>query len=56
MAVRMRHANLPEGQDIEVAEISVPSYQRMGWTVVDQPPSTTAEAKGHRRTTQKENG
>ncbi|MFD5041961.1 hypothetical protein ACFWNI_33465 [Streptomyces sp. NPDC058377] len=54
MAVRMRHASLPEGQDIEVAEISVPSYQRMGWTVVDRQPSTTAEAQGRRRT-QKEN-
>jgi hypothetical protein len=52
----MRHATLPDGQDIEVAEISVAQYERMGWTVVgDRRLSTTAEATGRRRS-QKENG
>ncbi|WP_411090791.1 hypothetical protein [Streptomyces sp. 049-1] len=33
MSVRMRHAGIE--QDIEVAEISVPVYERSGWKVVD---------------------
>ncbi|MFE9363683.1 hypothetical protein ACFYNN_12880 [Streptomyces sp. NPDC006978] len=53
--VRMQHATLPAGQDIEVAEISVAAYERMGWTVVGgRQPSKTAAASGRRRT-QKEN-
>lgn len=54
--VRMQHATLPPGQDIEVAEISVPQYERMGWTVAGgRPPSAAAAASGRRRTTQEEN-
>ncbi|MFS0697756.1 hypothetical protein [Streptomyces nitrosporeus] len=54
--VRMRHAFLPDGQDIEVADISVAQYERMGWTVVgDRQPPASAAAPGRRRTT-KENG
>ncbi|MFJ1581556.1 hypothetical protein [Streptomyces sp. NPDC088182] len=38
--VRMQHNALPDGQDIEVAAVSVYAYERMGWTVVgDRPPS-----------------
>lgn len=49
--VRMQHTGLPDGQDIEVAEISVATYERMGWTVVgDRQPSTSAAASGRRRT------
>lgn len=57
MAVRMQHASLPDGQDIEVAEISVSTYERMGWTVVgDRPPSKTTQAgASSRRRTPKEN-
>lgn len=58
MAVRMQYKDLPDGQDIEVADISVATYERMGWTVTDdQPPSKTdtTEAKSRRRTP-KENG
>lgn len=57
MAVRMQHSRLPDGQDIHVADISVPAYERMGWTVVGDRPATetTAGAKG-RRQTPKENG
>lgn len=51
----MQHATLPAGQDIEVPEISVAQYERMGWTVVGgRPPSEAAAASGRRRTTQKE--
>ncbi|MBK3556301.1 hypothetical protein JHN55_07075 [Streptomyces sp. MBT56] len=52
MAVRMQHSGLPDGQDIEVAEISVAAYERMGWTVVDNgaAPKTQAAAKSRRRT------
>jgi hypothetical protein len=44
MAVRMRHEGV-EGE-IEVADISVPTYERSGWMVVDDRPAvevTTAE-------------
>lgn len=54
----MQYDDLPDGQDIEVADISVATYQRMGWTVAnDQPPAETdtTEAKSRRRTP-KENG
>lgn len=54
MAVSMSHSGLPDGQDIEVPEVSVRAYERMGWTVVggQVPAETTneaAEAKGRRR-------
>ncbi|MEV7871507.1 hypothetical protein AB0P17_36655 [Streptomyces sp. NPDC088124] len=51
--VRMQHSALPEGQDIEVADVSVSAYERMGWTVVgDRPPSEpeTPTADGRRQT------
>lgn len=53
MTVRMQYPALPDGQDIEVAELSVPTYERMGWKVVDQPSTdeTTAAATSRRRTT-----
>lgn len=49
----MQYPALPDGQDIEVAELSVPTYERMGWKVVDQPSTdeTTAAATSRRRTT-----
>ncbi|MEV6437237.1 hypothetical protein [Streptomyces anulatus] len=52
MTVRMQHTSLPDGQDINVADISVASYERMGWTVVDNgaAPKTTAAATSRRRT------
>lgn len=40
--VRMRHDGIE--QDIEVAEISVKAYERMGWQVVDDQPKRTAAA------------
>ncbi len=45
----MRHDGIE--QAIEVEEISVPAYERMGWKVAgDQPAgSETAAAKGRRR-------
>ncbi|MFB6950178.1 hypothetical protein ACFCXP_11160 [Streptomyces niveus] len=53
MTVSMSHSGLPAGQDIEVPEVSVRAYERMGWTVVggQVPDETTkaAEAKGRRR-------
>lgn len=58
MPVRMQHKSLPDGQDIDVADISVAAYERMGWTVVGDRPATetnTAGAKARRRTP-KENG
>ncbi|MFF1686079.1 hypothetical protein [Streptomyces sp. NPDC058254] len=45
--VRMRHETLPD-QDIEVPDISVHAYERMGWTVVEPEAKTTA-AQGRRR-------
>ncbi|MEV4974448.1 hypothetical protein [Streptomyces scopuliridis] len=55
--VRMQHSALPTGQDIEVADVSVYAYERMGWTVVgDRPPSepeTPADDRG--RTPTEEN-
>ncbi|MCX4504327.1 hypothetical protein [Streptomyces anulatus] len=52
MAVRMQHSGLPDGQDIDVADISVSAYERMGWTVVGDRPATenTAGATGRRQT------
>ncbi|WP_281155166.1 hypothetical protein [Streptomyces sp. HYC2] len=48
MSVRMSHDGID--QEIEVAEISVPQYERSGWKVVDgQPGKDTAAAKGRRR-------
>jgi hypothetical protein len=48
----MRHDGIE--QEIEVPEISVPVYERSGWTVVDGQSSRsgekTAAAKGRRRT------
>lgn len=58
MTVRMQYKGLPDGQEIEVAEISVRTHERMGWKVVGaEPPETgsaetdTAEATSRRRTT-----
>ncbi|MFF1960994.1 hypothetical protein ACFVWX_28970 [Streptomyces sp. NPDC058220] len=47
----MEHASLPEGQDIEVAEASVRTYERMGWTVVDgqTPAESNTPTAGRRR-------
>lgn len=57
MGVRMQYSALPTGQDIEVAEASVATYERMGWTVVGDRPSTkTSETEAQsRRRTPKEN-
>ncbi|CAL9302761.1 hypothetical protein [Streptomyces sp. SudanB91_2054] len=54
MAVRMRHDGVE--QEIEVAEISVTTYERSGWKVVDgdQVPATDdapAAPKTRRRET-----
>ncbi|MFF2009171.1 hypothetical protein ACFVWY_08870 [Streptomyces sp. NPDC058195] len=52
--VRMRHAGVE--QEIEVAEISVPQYERSGWQVVDgQPGRTIAAAQGRRRSSEEKN-
>ncbi|MEU5284122.1 hypothetical protein AB0G97_08895 [Streptomyces sp. NPDC020755] len=57
MTVRMKHSGLPDGQDIDVADISVAAYERMGWTVVGDRPATenTAGAKGRRQTPKENN-
>lgn len=58
MTVRMQYSGLPGGQDIEVADISVAQYERMGWTVVGDRPATettTAGAKGRRRSSKEGN-
>lgn len=50
MSVRMRHEGIE--QEIEVPEISVPVYERSGWTVVDgRPAEEKATAKVRRRET-----
>ncbi|NEC76483.1 hypothetical protein [Streptomyces rochei] len=54
MAVRMRHEGVE--QEIEVAEISVQTYERSGWKVVDRDlaadvDDTPAAPKGRRRET-----
>ncbi|MBU8549792.1 hypothetical protein IMX12_13335 [Streptomyces sp. Babs14] len=54
MAVRMRHDGVE--QEIEVAEISVQTYERSGWKVVDRDlaadvDDTPAAPKGRRRET-----
>jgi hypothetical protein len=49
----MKHDGIE--QHIEVAEISVTAYERMGWQVVDPPAEDeTAAAKGRRRTSASE--
>ncbi|MEU2901350.1 hypothetical protein ABZ771_00405 [Streptomyces globisporus] len=57
MTVRMQHSGLPDGQDINVADISVAAYERMGWTVVDSDaaPKTIPAAAPSRRRTAEEN-
>jgi hypothetical protein len=45
--VRMRHDGIE--QEIEVLEISVPVYERSGWTVVSDQPVVAPTAKGRRR-------
>ncbi|MEU2764255.1 hypothetical protein [Streptomyces sp. NPDC007094] len=52
--VRMRHDGIE--QVIEVAEISVAQYKRMGWQVVGDQPAETTTAEAKRRRTPKENG
>ncbi|MGW1546612.1 hypothetical protein [Streptomyces sp. NPDC002346] len=53
--VRMEYAGLPAGQTIEVADASVPAYERMGWVVVgDRPAEDKTAAAGRRWQTPKE--
>ncbi|MEV5607014.1 hypothetical protein [Streptomyces sp. NPDC052225] len=46
--VLMKHPTLPD-QNITVHEISVPSYERAGWQVVEDQPVEATAAQGRRR-------
>lgn len=37
--VRMRHPDLPDGQEIRVSEAAVPIHRAAGWVVVDDAPA-----------------
>lgn len=51
--VKMAHPELPEGQQIEVAETAVPHHRAAGWRVVEDAPqettTTTKPAAARRR-------